>query len=688
MLKKYCFDHVRTYTSDYAGAGKSFRIRRSLCSWHKYAYIPTTSSVQFLSLVNEVSQSMQTIEEIDGEIESEAGESNVTSSQERKEEFLHIDIFDTVGFDLNSYLFELILFWGFYDMRSGCVTHFPPSLAKFSIEIASGPLCRRLPVPFLFPVEKVVSSADTFESSKRHLLRGMGPVRFFGRRYDGTSMRKIAEGIKPANAYERLQYVCTALDIIDSNGGRFPYVFESNVAESHGLLESLRMSMSLSMSLSLSVSDSDDMEGRTCFDLLAKYMKLSPDRVSLWCIWNFVNMVYWQLRDMHYPDSPLNTACMPDPSGEKKETTEAKELTKGVLVNFILQTAVEFATRQTVQADGNEIVGIRVDGFSRYEFNGFWRKRNFLNDNEMVFSKEAKDTTFYFYFRSKTSRYVIDDVIAPSGVVFSQSSTSSHDGVWKTGSGWVVDPKIVLTEVKGKRSDQGYLGESIKVAGFKDPDENGVYLRQPPYDDIEGKPHYLKMPVRRHLFWGSKDNAWRICPLCNEEEGAFAVSETKELLGRWKVMGEDKYERSITVVKVSLDEYNALRLGRGSYAVEEKPKKQGEEEVNEYLALEELFNRTLKWSDSNHECLLFSNHNHVVSFMSMDPKKMRREMHPNLLAFLEENHINVGESLDELTSRHHEVLTALTEVRDVVIGRMNLDFFELTFYVRFLTHVT
>jgi hypothetical protein len=46
----------------------------------------------------------------------------------------------------------------------------------------------------------------------------------------------------------------------------------------------------------------------------------------------------------------------------------------------------------------------------------------------------------------------------------------------------------------------------------------------------------------------------------------------------------------------------------------------------------------------------------------MDPKKMKQEMHPNLLEFLEMNKINVGESLDNLSNKHFEILGALTEI--------------------------
>ena len=79
------------------------------------------------------------------------------------------------------------------------------------------------------------------------------------------------------------------------------------------------------------------------------------------------------------------------------------------------------------------------------------------------------------------------------------------------------------------------------------------------------------------------------------------------------------------------------------------------EVVNEYLEMENLFSKTLKWSESNHESLLFSNENHVVSFLSLDPKKMVDEMHPNLVDFLEENSIPIGESLKDFNARHEQL---------------------------------
>ena len=41
----------------------------------------------------------------------------------------------------------------------------------------------------------------------------------------------------------------------------------------------------------------------------------------------------------------------------------------------------------------------------------------------------------------------------------------------------------------------------------------------------------------------------------------------------------------------------------------------------------ELMNTLLRWNDSNHECLLFSNVSHVVYFLSLDPDLMKRRMY-------------------------------------------------------------
>ena len=67
-------------------------------------------------------------------------------------------------------------------------------------------------------------------------------------------------------------------------------------------------------------------------------------------------------------------------------------------------------------------------------------------------------------------------------------------------------------------------------------------------------------------------------------------------------------------------------------------------------------------NESNHESMLFSNANHTVSFLSLNPAQLQQRMHPNLLRNLEQNRIDVGEDLNALNDRYFEILSALTEV--------------------------
>jgi hypothetical protein len=66
-----------------------------------------------------------------------------------------------------------------------------------------------------------------------------------------------------------------------------------------------------------------------------------------------VNHLYWQLRDLHYPESPLNVLCMPtqvenemgsgkeeeEGQGGWRENDETKQIVKGEIINFIFRTA-------------------------------------------------------------------------------------------------------------------------------------------------------------------------------------------------------------------------------------------------------------------------------------------------------------------------------------------------------------
>ena len=351
-MDKYFFSHHRfqTYLSDCPGAGKSFAVRRSLLEWQKYAYLPTTNSFQLrrslsflsLSLSSPGGESVRNRDQV-GEGEDRIWAPTMSHDQEW---VLHIDIFDTSANELDACLFEFVFFGGLCDAISGCVSAFNTQNIFIRFEIATGPLRKRLIVPFFGEIHQIVASRDTFEINKRSLRLGMGKQRFYGRRYDGTSLRKEEGHIRPASAYERLHYVMCALSALDRSLGRFPLDFDPNVWEGEGNVTSLIQPIALTASECESLLMSEDVltpsGSEDAFDLLVKYSHTDPNRVSLWCVWNFINMVYWQLREIQYPDCPIQKAF----DENDRKARERSEFIKGNLVRFVLDTACEFATRQ------------------------------------------------------------------------------------------------------------------------------------------------------------------------------------------------------------------------------------------------------------------------------------------------------------------------------------------------------
>ena len=82
--------------------------------------------------------------------------------------------------------------------------------------------------------------------------------------------------------------------------------------------------------------------------------------------------------------------------------------------------------------------------------------------------------------------------------------------------------------------------------------EDGRYLRQPPYDDIDGRPHYIKnasgysesaFGARRHLFYSKQSGTWQISPVCNNDQGSFLYTVNSDLCSSdWKYMPPDQLE--------------------------------------------------------------------------------------------------------------------------------------------------
>ena len=666
---------ILTYSSEHPGSGKTFQIRKGKGFEEKYHHVTVTSIVQFLTQLDGIYRCQSTAEKDLDDLDSSFFDAQPLETLLH----LHIDLFDTSGSEVNSFLFELIMFRGYCSFTEGMFFHFPLE-AFISVEMPTGPLKKRLTVPRFCPVVDVKPSADLFAVSKRELLKGMGMRQFYGRQYDGTAVWKREKGIRNANAYDRLQYVCSALRILQETGGKFPYVYESRVEEPEALAESMR----LSASGNIEVPESH-INGAEGYNLLLQASSLPADRTSLWCVWNFVNMVYWQMRDMHFPSSPLNQICMPVEEGQKvnkEESNDAKLVIKGELMAFIIRTACEFATRQSSEKNPDEIRKLEVTGFDRRDFNGAWIKQPYEHHNKPVFrtrTRGSRPMTFYLYYRRGKDQWVIDDVIMADGPTFSSSSSSELSSVWSSIQSWKYNPSIKIIE---KRDPNGHRGEAIQMKGHEDDVNNRLLLRQEAYDDIGGKSHYYSPPINedeetaRHVFYRAKDRMWCLSKYCYPEMGAVAIAN--ELKGRWSILPPRKMEKGVNIKVVtekdlgegnessssgsssSHQRYDGVVLAEDDEEAEMLAQK--DDDFKEFLELEMLFDKTQRWRDSNHECLLFSNVNHIVSFLSMDPDQLRSSMHPSLLKFLVNNKINVGESLDSLSGRFHEVLGALTEV--------------------------
>ena len=196
------------------------------------------------------------------------------------------------------------------------------------------------------------------------------------------------------------------------------------------------------------------------------------------------------------------------------------------------------------------IKGVFVTGMSRREFNGLWELMERENDGKPAFQKRSAFGTINFiYFRNEENAWVIDDVVNPTGPVYSRCQTGTNiDGIWSTTPEWCENPNIKVEKIT---NEKGYNGEAILVSGCEDGGslsvkENGVYLRQPPYDDIKNKPHYIciideKESDLRHLFVAN-DHSWQICPICTDEEGSYCMSTSKDITGTWRSIPHDKVE--------------------------------------------------------------------------------------------------------------------------------------------------
>eukprot|EP00004_Rigifila_ramosa_P001109 TRINITY_DN1107_c0_g1_i3.p1 TRINITY_DN1107_c0_g1~~TRINITY_DN1107_c0_g1_i3.p1 ORF type:complete len:6204 (+),score=1430.96 TRINITY_DN1107_c0_g1_i3:1580-18613(+) len=648
---------VRCYTSRRSGAGKTFAIRRAAAAEERVCVsVPINGPIGPTALLRRITT--RTAAAL-AEVGASLGSARIA---------LHFDLADPVPSAFSAFIFELCFMGGITDSSTGSFFSWDTRTTSVNFEIATGRLITRLRVGMVLPQTVISATADSFIASRDVLAAGMGRD-FDSSHFDGTYLLKrigaapqkkrralqaaasaasaasdsssqLALGEQEeggvVNAHRRLQYVAAALLILNEHRG-FPFTFDGPAP------------------------GAPDVPGPQVFDLLIKATRHKPGNVSFWSLWNFVNVFYWEVKEMHHPESPVNCACMPDMHAAKQDDILVKGQIKAEVIRFLAATATEFATRESQGVEEDRITSMTVNGFQRIQFNGFWERTPFDVDGKMCF----RSGSLFLYYRNRQKQWVIDDVIQPTGAVFSSSTNSDMTSAWSTSPSWAQDPRF---RVEAVRNTAGHNGEAYKITGGKsragDEHENGIYLRQPPYDDIHGRPHYIMTtPLRRHLFWSAKESLWQIAPVCTDEEGAYALSVTSNITGLWQTMPADIVDANVRFTYYRAGGSTAP-TGAGSSSgtknTEQTATDQDQEESLNAAELEGM--RLQKWNDSNHECLLFSNENHVVTFLSLDPKKLRSKMHPQLLQHLEQNNINVGEDLDRLNARYYEVLSVLTGV--------------------------
>jgi hypothetical protein len=204
---------------------------------------------------------------------------------------LHLDLASTVTGKFNKILLELCLFGHVTDEDAGRSFTWSPLSTTISVEIASGTLWGKLLLCWTLSSRVARACPETFVSSEGLLQAGMG-ADFESARYDGTVDQTQDLAVERRSAHARLRYVCNALWLLNKYEGNFPYLYPER--DGDNVEQPLQ-----------------ELSGDVCFNLLAEASNLAS-KPSLWCLWNFINVMYWQISDLHHSESPLNTACMPD----------------------------------------------------------------------------------------------------------------------------------------------------------------------------------------------------------------------------------------------------------------------------------------------------------------------------------------------------------------------------------------
>jgi hypothetical protein len=120
-------------------------------------------------------------------------------------------------------------------------------------------------------------------------------------------------------------------------------------------------------------------------------------------------------------------------------------------------------------------------------------------------------------------------VIVPSGTSYSISINANINSNWTTSPPWkrvvgIIDIFKTSDPDSGAHANDVVIVKGcnkLPVGSLASGSEDGKYLRQPPYDNINDHPHYIKNQhetlgggPRRHLFYDN--GSWRISPVSRQ----------------------------------------------------------------------------------------------------------------------------------------------------------------------------
>ena len=145
---------------------------------------------------------------------------------------LHLDLAAPVSGAVSKLMFDLIYLGGVVEYRTGAVFSWDRSSTSISVEVASGPTLKRLPLCTILPRAAIPTAREAFTLESDALRDGMTTDEFAGWRYDGSSQHANSSAPnRVKNATQRGLYVCDALQIASKQAG-FPFLFDLEATDS------------------------------------------------------------------------------------------------------------------------------------------------------------------------------------------------------------------------------------------------------------------------------------------------------------------------------------------------------------------------------------------------------------------------------------------------------------------------